>query len=175
MPRKITNSGLLADRPLAIAAPNTYYFATDNGKYYSSDGENWVERQVDVDDLSPETDAILICGISSTGSIDPVKLNPGGSLQIGAGAGEVANRSGTIASGNVSQKVADANTSRKFLYLLNHSNTDMYVGIGFTPTTSNGMLLLKDGGSITFDSFVPSQQINIVCASASKVFTALEG
>jgi hypothetical protein len=175
MPRKITNSGLLADRPLAVSVPNTYYYATDEGAYYSSDGENWVEREVDVNDLSPETDAILVCGISSTGSIDPVQLNPDGSLQARPGAGVVADRSGIVATGHVSQKVADANTARKFLYLLNTSNADMYVGIGFTPTVGYGMLLAKDGGSITFDSFIPSQQINIVSDGSAKAFTALEG
>jgi hypothetical protein len=164
MLRKITNSGLLANRPSPLAVPNTYYFATDEGKYYSAEGEQWVERVVDVDDVTPEAEAVLSCGLSYTGAIDPIKV----------GAAPVENLSGTITAGGTAQVVSTANTSRRFFLFQNISDTDMYVGIGVTPTVGTGLLIAKNGGTLTCDSFVPVEEIKVICVSSGKGFTALE-
>ena len=164
MLRKITNSGLLADRPNPLAVPNTYYFATDESKYYSAEGEQWVERIVDVDDVSPEAEAVLTCGLSHTGAIDPVKV----------GAAPVTNLSGTIAVGGTAQVVSVANDSRRFFLLQNISDTDMYVGVGVTPTVGTGLLIAKNGGTLTCDSFVPVEEIQVICATTGKAFTSFE-
>lgn len=166
MLRKITHSGLLADRPNPLAVPNSYYFATDEGKYYSSEGTNWVERIVDHDDLAPDTEAVIACGISHTGAIDPIKI----------GSGPVTDKSGTIAAVGVAQTVSAANDERRFFMLQNISDTDMYVGVGvdYTLTVGSGLLIAKNGGTLTCDSFVPIQEIKVICASAGKKFTAFE-
>lgn len=164
MLRKITNSGPLADRPNPLAVPNTYYFATDEGKYYSSEGERWVERTVDVDDVSPESEAILSCGLSYTGAIDPIKV----------GAAPVDNLSGTISTSNTAQVIAEANDSRRFFFFQNVSNVDMYLGVGFTPTVGTGILIARSGGTLTCDSFVPVEEIKVICESSDKAFTAFE-
>jgi hypothetical protein len=164
MLRKITNSGLLADRPNPLTVPNTYYFATDEGIYYSAEGENWVERAVDVDDITPETEAVLACGISHTGAIDPLKT----------GAAPVDNLSGTITAGGTAQVVSEANDSRRFFLFQNISDTDMYIGVGVTPTVGTGLLLAKNGGTLTCDSFVPVEEIQVICATTGKAFTAFE-
>jgi hypothetical protein len=176
MLRKITNSGLLADRPNPLTVPNTYYFATDENKYYSAEGEVWVEREIDMEDLSPETDAVLVCGLSANGAVNPIKVSSEGYMIAGGVGGSVTATAGTISTLHVSQKVFDANPDRQFLYILNSSNADMYVGIGFTPTMTHGIFLHKTGGSIMFNSyFVPTQQINIIGDGANKTFTAIEG
>jgi hypothetical protein len=164
MLRKITNSGLLADRPNPLAVPNTYYFATDEGKYYSSEGEQWVERIIDVDDISPEAESVLTCGLSHTGAIDPIKV----------GAAPVTNLSDTITAGGTAQVVSVANDSRRFFLFQNISDTDMYVGVGVTPTVGTGLLIAKNGGTLTCDSFVPVEEIQVICATTGKVFTAFE-
>lgn len=167
MLRKITYSGLLADRPSPFSVPNSYYFATDdgpNGTYYSSEGDRWVERIVDHDDLAPDTEAVISCGISHTGAIDPIKI----------GSGPVTDKSGTIATGETAQTVSAANAERRFFLLQNISDTDMYVGVGYTPTVGSGLLIAKNGGTLTCDSFVPIEEIKVICASSGKKFTAFE-
>jgi hypothetical protein len=54
----------------------------------------------------------------------------------------------------------------------------MYLGVGFTPNSSTpqGLLLSANGGGIVFESnFIPTEAVNIVCATAGKRFQALEG
>lgn len=84
----------------------------------------------------------------------------------------------TTQDSGMSQVVFNANTARKFIFIQNLSDTDMYVGLGFTPSSSTpfGILLKSGGGELRFDSgFIPSSQVNIVCSSDSKQFIALEG
>jgi hypothetical protein len=164
MLRKITNSGLLADRPNPLAVPNTYYFATDEGKYYSSEGEQWVERTVDVDDVSPESETILACGLSYTGAIDPIKV----------GAAPIQDYSGSIAVSETSQTVLEANPERRFFIFQNISDTDMYIGVGTEAVVGEGLLIAKNGGSLTCDNFTPIEEINVACLSSGKLFTAFE-
>jgi len=89
----------------------------------------------------------------------------------------VASHSGSILQANVAQRVMPADTSRRWLFLQNHSSSSMYVGLGFKPTTTTGILLHKDGGSLTFDTFVPTDAIYIVSGSAGNgnTFIALQG
>ncbi|NBW17033.1 MAG: hypothetical protein EBR82_54560 [Caulobacteraceae bacterium] len=90
--------------------------------------------------------------------------------------GSVTNRSSTITTGGTSQQVAASNTSRKYFLIQNISDTDMYLGVGYTPTTTTGILLSKNGSGITFESgFIPTSAINILCATTGKAFVALEG
>ena len=176
MIRKITNSGLLQNRPNPLTEPNTYYFATDENKYYSSEGDRWVEREIDMSDISPETDAVLMCGLSDNGTVNPIKVSSEGYMIAGGVGGLVTAVADTIATLHTSQKVFDANPDRQFLYILNSSNADMYVGIGFTPTMTHGIFLAKNGGAVTFNSyFVPTQQVNIIGDGANKTYTAIQG
>lgn len=172
--RKNTTAGLFSARPSA-AAVGTYYFATDNGHYYYSDGTTWTLKDPDVTEVDPSTETVLSCGVSSLGAIQPFKVTPDGFQRIAGVVGEATNYTGTIAEAHVSQKVADAKAERKYLIVQNTSNTDMFVGVGFTPTTDSGILLPKTGGSLICDLFVPTQQINIICSAAGKGYCALEG
>ena len=173
MARKNTRSGLYSAIGSALEYSNAYYFATDENKYYFSDGVSWSEKTFDFDDVSPEAETFLVCGISPTGAIDPAKVNSDGSFKAPSGA--LINRSGTIATGGTSQVLAAANTDRKYLFIQNISNADMYIGIGFTPTVGTGIFLIKSGGSIQWDRFIPTGEIRIICSSSSAAFTALEG
>ena len=83
----------------------------------------------------------------------------------------------SITTGGTHQQVFASNASRKFLLVQNLSDTDMYLGIGFNPsnTTPDGILLSKSGGGIVFESsYIPTQEIRIVCATTGKRFEALE-
>lgn len=90
--------------------------------------------------------------------------------------GNITTRSSTITTGGTSQQVAASNTSRKYFAIQNISDTDMYLGVGYTPTTTTGILLSKSGGGFVFESnFIPTQAINILCATTGKAFVAWEG
>lgn len=90
--------------------------------------------------------------------------------------GSITTRSSTITTGGTSQQVAASNTSRKYFAIQNISDTDMYLGVGYTPTTTTGILLSKSGGGFVFESnFIPTQAINILCATTGKAFVAWEG
>jgi len=102
---------------------------------------------------------------------DGVQDAPGGTLT-----GTLINRSGTISTANSSREVAPANSTRRYFVIQNHSNSIMYVAFGTPATTSNGLALTPGGGSIVFENtFVPSQQINVICELAGKDFVAWEG
>lgn len=89
--------------------------------------------------------------------------------------GSITTRSGTITTGGTSQQVAASNSSRVYFAIQNISDTDMYLGVGFTPTTTTGILLSKSGGGFVFESgFIPTQAINILCATTGKAFVAWE-
>jgi hypothetical protein len=87
----------------------------------------------------------------------------------------VVNQSGAITTGNTAQLVMPANTDRRWLFFQNLSDTAMYLGIGYAPTTTNGMLIAASGGNIRFEVFVPTDAIYVLCASSTKAFSCLEG
>lgn len=69
----------------------------------------------------------------------------------------------TIASGNV------------YVLIQNLSSVDMFLGIGFTPTTTSGILIKANGGAVEFDgTFLPSGAYSLISASGSgNQFTAI--
>lgn len=90
--------------------------------------------------------------------------------------GTISTYNGSISSANTSQQVVTGNTSRKYFAVQNNSDTDMYVGVGYAPTTTIGAYLASGGGSLVFESgFVPTQAINILCTTSGKNFVAWEG
>jgi hypothetical protein len=138
MNRENTRSGLAADIGAAASYSDQYYYGTDTGVYYYSDGTSWTIKTFDV-------------------------------------AHSLHNHSSTITTGNTAQLITAASTKRKWLFFQNLSDTDMYLGIGYIPTTSNGMFIAKSGGNIRFEVYVPTDAIRVLCASSSKAFVCLEG
>lgn len=99
-----------------------------------------------------------------------------GSVTALSSTGTITNRSSTITTGGTSQQVAASNTSRKYFAIQNISDTAMYLGVGYTPTSTTGMLLSANGGGFVFETaFVTTQAINILCATTGKAFVAWEG
>jgi hypothetical protein len=99
-----------------------------------------------------------------------------GSVTALSSTGTITTRSSTITTGGTSQQVAASNTSRKYFVIQNISDTAMYLGAGYTPTTTTGLLLSANGGGIVFEtSFIPTQAINVLCATTGKAFVAWEG
>ena len=81
----------------------------------------------------------------------------------------------TITAGGTSQSVF-ASVTRNYILIQNLSDTDMYLGIGFTPSVGGGILLKSGGGGYTAEGeFVPAGSVNIICATTGKSFVALQG
>jgi hypothetical protein len=138
MSRKYTREGLAADIGAASSYSNQYYYGTDTGVYYYSDGSNWTITT----------------------------FNEGRSVE---------NHSDSITTGGTAQLVMSANADRKWLFFQNLSDTDMYLGLGYVPTATTGMMIAKNGTSLKLEAFVVTDAIYVLCTLASKVFIALEG
>jgi hypothetical protein len=66
------------------------------------------------------------------------------------------------------------NTSRKYLLAQNISAGTVTIGIGFSPTTTQG-IQLPAGGGLTFDAFCPTGAVYWLGAVTGAAFTILEG
>jgi hypothetical protein len=138
MNRPNTRSGLAADIGSAATYSNQYYYGTDTGIYYYSNGTSWTVKTFDE-------------GRS------------------------VVNQSGTIATGGTAQLLLAANTDRRWFFFQNTSNDDMYLGFGYTPTTTNGIFVAKSGTIFQLSDFVPTDAVFVFCANSTKTFCCLEG
>lgn len=84
----------------------------------------------------------------------------------------------SVASGSVGTtivtpfSIASGNT---YAFIQNISSVDMFLGIGFNPTTSTGILIKANGGSAEFSGdFLPAGAYNLISVSgSSNAFTAL--
>lgn len=79
---------------------------------------------------------------------------------------------GTITAGGTSQ-VVDAAKPRVHIYILNTSDTIMYLNFGAAATSSH-IPIAANGGSWTSPaSCCPTNSLNILCATTGKTFTLL--
>jgi len=93
--------------------------------------------------------------------------------------GTLTTRFGSVTTANTAQiTTAVTNTSRKYLLCQNNqtgtSAGTVTIGIGFTPTTTQGIQLIS-GASYTADSFVPTGAVYWLGAVTGANFTILEG
>ena len=80
--------------------------------------------------------------------------------------------------GSSSGEVVAANTSRKFLAIVNDSNDEVFLGIGETAVINEGIRLNAGGGSVVFGgSGLPLMllAVNGIASGASKNVTVQEG
>jgi len=124
---------------------------------------------------------------SGTNRIGVVTIG-GGTVTIGAGtaqigsvtlsalpSGALTTRFGSVTTANTSQiTTAVTNTSRKYLLAQNISTGTVTIGIGFSPTTTQGIQLTA-GAGLTFDSFVPTGAVYWLGATTGAAYTILEG
>jgi len=89
--------------------------------------------------------------------------------------GALTTRFGSVTTANLSQiSTAVTNTSRKYLLAQNISAGTVTIGIGFSPTTTQGIQLTA-GAGLTFDSFVPTGAVYWLGATTGAAYTILEG
>jgi hypothetical protein len=133
------------------------------------------EVELNADSINLNVDGLEALASTQQADIADIKADlANGVLSLGT-KGSITTRSGTITTGGTSQQVAASNSSRVYFAIQNISDTDMYLGIGYTPTTTTGILLTKSGGGFVFESgFIPTQAINLLCATTGKAFVAWE-
>lgn len=102
-----------------------------------------------------------------------IKVDAAGTTAQGA----LTDRSGTIAAAATSQQIAAANGARRYLRVQNlDAVADLWVNLGAAANAGAGSLRLAPGAVLTFDgSFVPTQAVNVLGATAGAAFTAKEG
>lgn len=89
--------------------------------------------------------------------------------------GALTTRFGSVTTANTAQITsAVTNTSRKYLLAQNISAGTVTIGIGFSPTTTQGIQLTA-GGGLTFDTFCPTGAVYWLGAVTGAAFTILEG
>lgn len=107
---------------------------------------------------------------------DALPLPVKGSVTIGANpSGALTTRFGSVTTANTAQITsAVTNTSRKYLLAQNISAGTVTIGIGFSPTTTQGIQLTA-GAGLTFDAFCPTGAVYWLGATTGATWTILEG
>jgi hypothetical protein len=89
--------------------------------------------------------------------------------------GALTTRFGSVTTANTAQiTTAVTNTSRKYLLAQNISTGTVTIGIGFAPTTTQGIQLTA-GAGLTFDAFTPTGAIYWLSSVTGSNFSILEG
>jgi hypothetical protein len=99
----------------------------------------------------------------------------GADVPVSLPKGALTTRFGSVTTANTAQITsAVTNTSRKYLLAQNISAGTVTIGIGFSPTTTQGIQLTA-GAGLTFDSFCPTGAVYWLGAVTGAAFTILEG
>jgi len=78
--------------------------------------------------------------------------------------------------GAVSTLILGVNLGRRFLFLVNDSNENIYVSLSGTAVMNEGILLTSGGGALTLDiASMWLGSISAICASGTKNLTVSEG
>jgi hypothetical protein len=120
-----------------------------------------------------------VCGPSNNGvTIAGIPAVPVfGSVTANSSNGSLTTRFGSVTTANtafVTSAVTNAN--RKYLLIQNITTASnaITVGIGFTPTTTQG-ILLSSGAGITFEgNYIPTGAVNLLSSVTASCFTILE-
>lgn len=110
-------------------------------------------------------------GAIQTGNPLPIS----GTVTANNPSGALTTRFGSVTTANTAQITsAVTNTSRKYLLAQNISAGTVTIGIGFSPTTTQGIQLTA-GGGLTFDAFCPTGAVYWLGAVTGAAYTILEG
>lgn len=121
--------------------------------------------------------AVVPVQISNTqgaiGSGNPLPIS--GTVTANNPNGALTTRFGSVTTANTAQITsAVTNTSRKYLLAQNISAGTVTIGIGFSPTTTQGIQLAA-GGGLTFDAFCPTGAVFWLGAVTGANYCLIEG
>ena len=105
------------------------------------------------------------------GSLPPIS----GTVTANNPSGALTTRFGSVTTANTAQLTsAVTNTSRKYLLVQNIASATVTIGIGFAPTTTQGIQLTA-GAGLTFDAFCPTGGVWWLSGVTSSNFCVIEG
>ena len=129
--------------------------------YGGSDGTNLRAISVDTSGRTVVTGSVSVASTTVT-----VSAMPSGSLTT---------RFGSVTTANLSQiTTCVTNTARKYLLCQNLDSSSVTIGIGFSPTTTQGVQLTA-GAGLTFDAFCPTGAVWWLSAVTGASICILEG
>lgn len=124
----------------------------------------------------------IMRGEISAGSYGNVKTDSSGYLYTIATAttspasGAITDRSGTITSGGAAQTAVAANSSRKYLFIMNTSDTDMWFNFTTAAVANQPSVKLIPGASFVMEgNYISTEAISVIGATTGKAFTIKEG
>jgi hypothetical protein len=134
--------------------------------WYDSSGE------VSVSITPYSVEPVAITNSVTVGSLPAIS----GTVTVGAmPSGALTTRFGSVTTASVAQLTsAVTNTSRKYLLVQNIATSTVTIGIGFAPTTTQGIQLTA-GAGLTFDAFTPTGAIYWLSSVTGSNFSILEG
>lgn len=144
-------------------------------------GANGSVQGVDAAGDITTSDPVQIAGIESGGTtVRELLTDATGKLYVitndlSPSTGSFTNRSGTIALGGTRQQVMAANSSRKYLFFQNVSDTDMWINFGVNAVADQPSIYIAPGADYVLESsFVSTQAVDVMCATTGKSYTAKE-
>jgi hypothetical protein len=124
-----------------------------------------------------DNDSTKALNLTSNGEVRVSSLPAiSGTVTVGAmPSGALTTRFGSVTTANTAQLTsAVTNTSRKYLLVQNIATSTVTIGIGFAPTTTQGIQLTA-GGGLTFDAFCPTGGVWWLSSTTGSNFSILEG
>lgn len=159
---------------VTLGSPNAPGLGTGNGSGSGGGGGGGTNASVGVNGVAAPTSSTENGFVNSAGNLTGVSTAT--PLPISSGNGSLTDGSGSITTANGSQLLFAANPARKYLFVQNNSAGSLWINYGSAATLSSPSVVLTAGQSYENpSSFVSSQAINIVGATAGQSFTAKQG
>ena len=176
-------SGSLVVSPISGTVTANILSLPDNATGFFGDGHNNLHTLF-------ESGSLVVSPISGTVTVGntvtiagTVTANPTGTQTIAgtvtanSSNGSLTTRFGSVTTANTAFATsAVTNASRKYLLIQNVTTASnvITVGIGFTPTTTQG-IQLSSGAGLTFEgSYIPTGAVNLLSSVTASCFTILE-
>jgi hypothetical protein len=139
-----------------------------------------VATHMDGDDFETSDGVIVMGGvITATSKAKALAVSDAGglTLTIVPSAGNLTDRSGTIATGSTSQQLAASNIARKYLLVQNlDSAADLWINFTADAVQDQPSVRISPGDAFIMEgSFVSTQQVNVIGPTTGQKFTAKEG
>jgi len=166
----VTVSSLPAISGTVTANGIAYNISEQSFEYITIKNDGDDQRYIPIGPSNANNDnPIAVCGIG--GNALPIS----GTVTANSFNGELTTRFGSITTANTAfATTAVTNTSRKYLMIQNIASTVITAGIGFTPTTTQG-IQIGAGAIITFDgNYIPTGAVRILSSVTASNFTVLE-
>ena len=157
----------------ASLADQIYYSGTPVfvAAYVDSPGGSVIPVSQDANAGMPISGTVTVGNSVTIGSLPAIS----GTVTANNPSGALTTRFGSVTTANTAQITsAVTNTNRKYLLAQNISAGTVTIGIGFSPTTTQGIQLAA-GGGLTFDAFCPTGAVYWLGAVTGAAFTILEG